>query len=135
MGEQLLNYAHDVGPSDLGVATGLNRSSLYNSFGSKDVLFAMALNHYTKSLASKVFSSLESGSAGMADINVFLKKFTKHLKTQAGRGCFMVNTMATTPSSVSNDSDLVKTYIALQKYEQVHALGYVKPEPSIRSLS
>lgn len=103
---------HDVGLSDLETQTGLNRSSLYNSFGSKDVLFAKALNRYTEHLANKMFAALESGSGGMADIESFLKHLAKHLKTQAGRGCFMVNTMAGLPSAVSGDSDFAKGYIA-----------------------
>lgn len=102
---------HNVGLSDLEAQTRLNRSSLYNSFGSKDVLFTMALNHYTEHLANKMFAALESGSGGMADIESFLKQLAKHLKTQTGRGCFMVNTMAGVPSFVSGDSDLAQWYI------------------------
>ena len=102
---------HNVGLSDLETQTGLNRSSLYNSFGSKDVLFAMALNRYKEFLADKMFAALEFGNGGMADIENFLKHLAKHLKAQAGRGCFMVNTMAGSPSAVSGDSDLAKEYI------------------------
>ncbi len=100
-----------VGMSDLESRTGLNRSSLYNSFGSKEVLFALALEHYTKHLAYRMFDSLRSGRNGLADIETFLKQLAQHLRTQTGRGCFMVNTMAGAPRSPEGQA-LAKRYIA-----------------------
>jgi AcrR family transcriptional regulator len=41
-----------VGMAELEARTGLNRSSLYNSFGDKNHLFASALGRYTETLGS-----------------------------------------------------------------------------------
>lgn len=114
---------HAVGLSDLEARTGLNRSSLYNSFGSKDVLFALALERYTEHMLNEMLAVLASGSAGLADIESFVRQLGRVLKTQAGRGCFMVNTMAGALGAVPDGTALAKRYIAMFLQAVSAALG------------
>lgn len=100
-----------VALSDLEASTGLNRSSLYNSFGSKEALFELALRHYTTRLADGVLSALENGAGGLSDLDVFIENLEKHLATHAGRGCFMVNTMAASHKASRETASLTKAYI------------------------
>lgn len=100
-----------VGIAELEMATGLNRSSLYNTFGSKDVLFAMALERYCQTLGAAMLAGLAAGKAGLSDIKRFLDQLAAHLKVQKGRGCFMVNTMALSNPNAETAA-LASRYIA-----------------------
>ncbi len=74
--------------------TGLNRSSLYNSFGSKPQLFALALDRYAQRAADEMLRPLEKGNAGLADLLAFLTALRTHIAS-AGvpDGCLMLNSM------------------------------------------
>ncbi len=101
----------NVGLSDLEAATGLNRSSIYNTFGSKEALFAEALRHYSMALADGMLQSLEQGSGGLDDLEAFLHALRRHLSTHAGKGCFMVNTMAAFQDMPGDVADLAGAYV------------------------
>lgn len=101
----------DVALSDLEAHTGLNRSSLYNSFGSKDALFEMALRHYT-TIADGMLSALELGSGGLSDLVAFFENLEKHLADHAGKGCFVVNTMVAPHRASRETAAVTKAYIA-----------------------
>jgi TetR/AcrR family transcriptional regulator, transcriptional repressor for nem operon len=100
-----------TGLSQLEVRTGLNRSSLYNSFGPKHALFAAALEFYTRQLAGRMFATLESGNEGLKDLSSFLEQLARHHAANAGRGCFMANTMAGAPDEVAAWPELATAYI------------------------
>jgi TetR/AcrR family transcriptional repressor of nem operon len=70
-----------VGIAELETATGLNRSSLYNTFGSKDALFALALERYSQTLGASLLAGLVVGKAGLSDIKRFLDQLAAHLKS------------------------------------------------------
>lgn len=72
---------------DLTQAMGINRSSLYSSFGDKEKLFGLAIARYTEGPASYVRKSLEQPTA-RAVIETLLKG-TLHLLTDPThpRGC------------------------------------------------
>ncbi len=100
-----------VGITELEMATGLNRSRLYNTFGSKDALFALALERYRQTLGANMLAGLVAGKAGLSNIKRFLEQLAAHLQTQKGRGCFMVNTMAVS-SPNPETAALASRYIA-----------------------
>jgi len=73
---------------DLVDRTGLNRSSLYNTFGSKQELYLRALDHYRQQDAGAVDRLLDRFDSAQAAI--------RHLLEQAipdddPRGCFVAN--------------------------------------------
>lgn len=79
---------------DLEAATGLSRSSLYNTFGSKHDLFDRSLLRYVDVLEQHLLGPLGSGSAGLAD----LVRFFDRLGTQldgggAIAGCLLTNSL------------------------------------------
>ena len=79
--------------SDIVDATGLNKSSLYNSFGSKDDLFAAALDRYLTSRAAMIFAIAGEGSAGLDDLLRLVDFLQAEMGTDRGRmGCLGVNT-------------------------------------------
>jgi TetR/AcrR family transcriptional repressor of nem operon len=79
--------------TDIVEVSGLSKSSLYNSFGSKEELFGQALDLYIEQRTALVAAVLRDGSAGLDDIDAFLDA----IAPQAGdvgdsRGCLAVNT-------------------------------------------
>ncbi len=79
---------------DLEQRTGLARTSLYNTYGSKRELFALALVQYQRVLAEQMLASLEKGTAGLADLRDFFNLVARQLKrSTTPPGCLMVNSM------------------------------------------
>lgn len=82
--------------ADLEVATGVDRSTLYNSFGGKAGLYESATSRYLALAEIGLFAPLLNGTDdGYADILDFLAKLRSGL-TSAGAvpGCLIVNDMA-----------------------------------------
>ena len=79
--------------SDIVEVTGLNKSSLYNSFGSKDQLFQTALARYTSRREQMIHSGLRDGTAGLDDIMMFLEMVEIEMTSDTGsRGWLAINT-------------------------------------------
>jgi AcrR family transcriptional regulator len=79
--------------SDIVEATGLNKSSLYNSFVSKEELFQTAVTHYVEMRQSMLHGVLRDGDAGIDDIMTFLESVEQEFGGEFGsRGCLAVNT-------------------------------------------
>ena len=79
--------------NDIVDATGLNKSSLYNAFGSKDALFERALEKYMAMRISMLTAMLTDGTAGLDDIEALMQFMELELTSDAGgRGCLAVNT-------------------------------------------
>ena len=85
-----------VSIGDLERCTGLDRSSLYNAFGSKRALFEAALDRY-EALVRAQLTRMREGDAGVDDIVAFFRGTARELRADVDggrRGCFMVNTIA-----------------------------------------
>jgi TetR/AcrR family transcriptional repressor of nem operon len=79
--------------SDIVEATGLNKSSLYNSFGSKEQLFQAAVTRYVETRQSMLQGVLRHGEGGIDDIMTFLEFVEQEVAGVFGsRGCLAVNT-------------------------------------------
>jgi TetR/AcrR family transcriptional repressor of nem operon len=79
--------------SDIVEATGLNKSSIYNSFASKDELFQTALERYTSTRREMLHAVLRDGSAGLDDVMGFLDLAELEIRGELGsRGCLAINT-------------------------------------------
>jgi TetR/AcrR family transcriptional repressor of nem operon len=75
--------------SDLVLATGLNRFSLYNEFGGKEGLYRAALEHYVEGLGALV-ALLEREPLGLENVRAFHRK---QLEIDFSDGCFALNTV------------------------------------------
>lgn len=79
---------------DLERRTGLSRTSLYNTFGSKRDLFSRALERYQRFLADEMVGPLEQGSGGLGDLDAFLARLAEQVKSRSWpAGCLVVNSM------------------------------------------
>jgi AcrR family transcriptional regulator len=83
--------------SDLEQRTGLNRSSLYQEFGSKHELFEAALECYADRVITQLLADLRDDDATLdtvADLFTRLAKLFRSQTAVATYGCLMVNTTA-----------------------------------------
>ena len=81
--------------SDLEQATGVDRSTLYNSFDGKDGLYATAAGAYVDLVEQELLEPLLSGSDGIADIVKFIDRLGNTFRSGANpRGCLIINDIA-----------------------------------------
>jgi AcrR family transcriptional regulator len=89
---------HATSAEDLCQATGLGRSSLYNSFGSKDDLFAECLGSYlteTRAFAERILGDTTLGPLDRFAtlLRLIAAEEVERNATDAPRGCLAVNTV------------------------------------------
>ncbi len=93
---------------DLVDATGLNRSSIYNSFGSKQELYRTALSHYEEE-NNKQFRQvlLRSSNAIEALERILRAAVVSILEDKEGKGCFILNCK----SELGNTDDQLRNWL------------------------
>ena len=86
----------DTAIADLERATGLNRSSLYSAFGTKQAIFGLALQWYLRGFIGPRLAPMERPGADLGDIERFFAGLAAYFRAdgQARRGCLMINTIA-----------------------------------------
>ena len=95
---------HEVSVSDLEAATGVVRTSLYNTFTNKRGLFDASLDAYLSTLSGEIARLLTNASSGLSDIHAFLDQIEEwHLNGTPG--CFMINSMI---EFADTDSDITQ---------------------------
>lgn len=83
--------------SDLEVATGLHRSSLYQAFGSKERLFEAALDNYIETFMGPLLSPMRGRDARRGQLEDFYERLGALFRGDevvSRRGCLWVNTLA-----------------------------------------
>src|SRR5690242_13855547 len=76
--------------------TGLDRSSLYHAFGSKEALFDAALRSYLKEAIETRLRGMQQPGSGLGSVVAFFKGMGQTFRENpelAARGCLMVNTV------------------------------------------
>ncbi len=77
---------------DLVDAMGVNRGSLYDTFGDKHALFVEAVEHYLNDSTSKLIEILSAGRSPLAGIQDFFNRVVNNLTSDNGcRGCLITN--------------------------------------------
>ena len=89
--------------ADLCRATGLTRSSLYNTFHSKEHLFRRALSYYVNTMTARQGTVLDSPASSALErirslFAVIVDDEAANQKSGHGSGCFTVNTITTIAS-------------------------------------
>ena len=80
---------------DLEAATGIDRSTLYSSFGGKQGLYELATQRYLDTAEERLFAPLPDGTDdGLADIVEFLSRLRTGLTTAEVPGCLVINNIA-----------------------------------------
>lgn len=74
-------------------ATGLSRSSIYDSFGDKHGLYMKALQHYQQEKRQSLVEGIPSAFSSRKKIGwIFQNSIAQALCDRQRKGCFMVNT-------------------------------------------
>jgi TetR/AcrR family transcriptional regulator, transcriptional repressor for nem operon len=72
---------------------GINRFSLYSTFGGKHQLFVAALERYRDTIAADLVGELEQAVSGLAAIRQFFTRLVDFFASAQGwRGCLLTNT-------------------------------------------
>lgn len=81
--------------ADISAAAGLNRSSLYNAFGSKLDLFTTILDRYISGRMEMLEAMAADAGGGIDALHMFLEFARAEMGTELGcNGCLAVNTSA-----------------------------------------
>lgn len=80
--------------SDLTAKMGIQRPSLYSTFGDKEELFEAALRKYTKLHASHIRTKLQNNLSVKEAFHTFFEDLVEEeYKESPNKGCFCINTM------------------------------------------
>ncbi len=102
---------------DLEEATGVDRSTIYNSFGGKEGLYQSAAAAYLDLSEEWLFEPLHEGSAGVSDVVEFLDRLAEMMNSGANpRGCLVINDMANNPVHDEAEHNATRRY--LRRLEQ-----------------
>ena len=83
--------------SDVEASTGLNRSSLYQAFGTKEALFGAALDDYIRTFIGPLFAPMEAPTARPHAIEGFFRTLAERFRGDrdvALKGCLWINAIA-----------------------------------------
>lgn len=105
---------------DLVDALGINRFSLYNSFGDKHTLFQLALDHYIDKVSRQRLTPLLCERGGLAAIHGWLDALAQRLTQPGNLGCFLQNAQIGT----AMDEPRVHECIAAMHQELQQALTH-----------
>ncbi len=88
-----LNGYQATSTEDLCAATGLGRSSIYNTFSSKHELFVRALKHYFRTATGRWLELLAEPLPAKEKVRRMLAQVIEDEALNPGRGCLAVNTV------------------------------------------
>jgi TetR/AcrR family transcriptional repressor of nem operon len=102
--------------ADILKATGINRGSFYNAFGSKKEIFILALTKYDSEERHNILMELTQLENPILAISVFFEVLVeKRIKDSERKGCFLVNTALDLPN---HDKDItVKVKKSMESFE------------------
>lgn len=104
---------------DLVDATGLNRSSIYNSFESKLNLYLECLKVYEDKYNRKTSQRLLRSDSGFEAIQLIFKLYLGEMtKQKDDRGCFIVNCK----SEMANHEDSVTNFLNVNQHKTLSLL-------------
>ena len=124
---------------DLVEHMGINRFSLYDTFGDKHQLYLAALDRYRQKVASESLACLEHSREGLAAIRrYFLQLLDLATTPQGTKGCLMANSAVEVASHDREAAARVQVYLAGSDEAFHRALararekGEIRPSASLR---
>lgn len=120
--------------SDLEEATGVDRSTIYNSFDGKTGLYRSATAAYVDRSYDELFEPLYKGTSGIADIVEFLDRLAHILDSDVNpAGCLIVNDMAADVDHQASDRYLESLQTGFQvALERSSASGDIDPNKTVQ---
>jgi len=114
--------------------TGINRGTLYNSFGDKDTFFKDCVDHYNRRIEENINNSLKNSDLGPWDaINRYFQLSVLEVSNrQRALGCMLVNSLC---ESINYDRDmkkLVRSSLATIRKAIVSRLNQAKSKGKIK---
>lgn len=114
--------------------TGINRGTLYNSFGDKETFFKSCVDHYAKTGEKQIAASLKNAKLKPWDaISAYFDEAVLSLSNKhRGMGCILVNSLC---ESINYDKDMKKVVrgslatirkALLARVKEAHKAGKVK---------
>lgn len=127
---------------DLVDRMGINRFSMYDTFGNKHDLFIKALEQYRRQTTSGPIAELEKSAEGLDAIRDYFDTMVEHLSAPGGKkSCFMVNSLAEKAACDGQISACVMENVAClenafrRAVERAQALGEIRPDRSPERLA
>lgn len=127
---------------DLVEHTGLNRGSLYATYGDKRRLFLAALDHYRNVIAARRLRLLGEGESGKAAIRGFFEEAVDHALGEGRQlGCLLTNSAV---ELAPHDPELAAPCLAgiarteqafLAALERARTAGEIAPERDLPALA
>jgi TetR/AcrR family transcriptional repressor of nem operon len=109
---------------DLVTATGVNRASLYATYGDKRELFLTALRKYDGEIRRHMLAELAETKAPSEAIAAVFDKFIAQTRQQRGNwGCFLVNSAL---ELAAHDSDIAELVNAAQDEIEAFFLAMIR---------
>ena len=120
---------------DLVEHMGINRQSIYDTFGVKRALYLQALDHYREVECRKVFEVLdEPGSVKTAMRRLFESIVDRTLSDPKRRGCLMGDAMSELAGRCRKTADRTRGYVTTAEESFYRALLRGKREGQLKAL-
>lgn len=124
---------------DLEERLGINRFSIYNTFGDKRGLFLAALDRYRDRVVSDLARELEHGEDGLGALRGFFRQVGRAVGSPDSRvGCFMVNCAVERSAADPGATERVRAHFDRVERAFVRCLkrardgGQIAPDAPIR---
>ncbi|MDT8279601.1 MAG: TetR/AcrR family transcriptional regulator [Erythrobacter sp.] len=109
---------------DLVTATGVNRASIYATYGDKRALFLSALKKYDIDIRRRMFEQLGASQPPVEAITTVFDRFIDQTKVPQGNwGCFIVNTAL---ELAAHDSEIAELVNAAQDDIEAFFLAMIR---------
>src|ERR1700687_5842050 len=126
---------------DLVEATGVNRGSIYGTFGDKKGLFLAVLDHYLETVAKSMMAELSDPDPRRAIERMFDSLIRRTSDPKFPRGCFITNTSLECPGSGDEITRKIAEAIGQQEsaiyrvLRKAQAAGALNPAHDARALA
>jgi TetR/AcrR family transcriptional regulator, transcriptional repressor for nem operon len=116
---------------DLVAATGINRGSLYGTFGDKQGLFLAALDHYWHTVVTAMMAALSDPDPRRAIEGMFEALIQRTSDPRFPRGCLITNTSLECPSCGDDIARKITERLGQQETAIYHVLRKAQTEGAL----
>ncbi len=132
---------HATSVEELVQTMGINRGSIYNTYGDKHSLFLKALDHYGKNETSRMLKTLYDGPSPTRNIINFFTRLKTTNNQWNEKGCLICNTAVELAPHDPKARELVSRFLERiraafhETLENAVEMGEIEPGTDTRALS